>query len=89
MRTFREKMLGPIVFGSLPIHTRSHIPLSFPGDSDGKESTHNAGDLGLISELGRSPGEGNGYPLQYSGLENFTDRRAGWATDHGITKSRS
>ena len=77
-------MLGPIVFGSLPIHTRSHIPLSFPGDSDGKESTHNAGDLGLISELGRSPGEGNGYPLQYSGLENSMDCIA-----HGMAKSRT
>ena len=38
-----------------------------------KESTHNAGDLGLISGLGRSPGEGKGYPLQYSGLENYMD----------------
>ena len=43
----------------------------FPGSSVGKESACSAGDLGLIPELGRSPGEGNGYPLQYSGLENF------------------
>ena len=43
--------------------------LGFPGSSDGKESTCNVGDLGLIPELGRSPGEGRGYPLQYSGLE--------------------
>ena len=42
----------------------------FPGGSAGKESTCNAGDLGSIPGLGRSPGEGNGYPLQYSGLEN-------------------
>ena len=42
----------------------------FPGGSAGKESAYNAGDLGLIPGLGRSPGEGNGYPLQYSGLEN-------------------
>ena len=42
----------------------------FPGGSAGKESTCNAGDLGLIPGLGRSPGEGKGYPLQYSGLEN-------------------
>ena len=41
-----------------------------PGDSAGKESTCNVGDLGSISGLGRSPGEGNSYPLQYSGLEN-------------------
>ena len=43
--------------------------LGFPGGSAGKESASNAGDLGLIPGLGRSPGEGNGYPLQYSGLE--------------------
>ena len=42
----------------------------FPGGSAGKESTYNAGDLGLIPGLGTSPGEGKGYPLQYSGLEN-------------------
>ena len=42
----------------------------FPGDSAGKESICNAGDLGSIPGLGRMPGEGNGYPLQYSGLEN-------------------
>jgi len=44
--------------------------LGFPGGSVGKESACNVGDLGLIPELGTSPGEGNGYPLQYSGLEN-------------------
>ena len=44
-----------------------------PGGSDGKESACNAGDLGLIPGLGRSPGEGKGYPLQYSGLENSMD----------------
>ena len=44
--------------------------MGFPGSSAGKESASNAGDLGLISGLGGSPGEGNGYPLQYSGLEN-------------------
>ena len=42
----------------------------FPGGSAGAESTCSAGDLGLITGLGRSPGEGNSYPLQYSGLEN-------------------
>ena len=44
--------------------------LGFPGGSAGKESVCNAGDLGSIPGLGRSPGEGKGYPLQYSGLEN-------------------
>ena len=43
--------------------------LGFSGGSAGKESACNVGDLGLIPELGRSPGEGRGYPLQYSGLE--------------------
>ena len=46
---------------------------SFPDSSAGKESTRNVGDLGLIPGLGRSPGEGKGYPLQYSGLENSMD----------------
>ena len=46
---------------------------SFPGGSSGKESACNVGDLGSIPGLGRSPGEGNGYPLQYSGLENSMD----------------
>ena len=45
----------------------------FPDSSVGKESTHNARDPGLIPGSGRSPGEGKGYPLQYSGLENFMD----------------
>ena len=48
--------------------------LGFPGGSDGKESSCSAGDLGLIPVLGRSPGEGNGYSLQYSGLENSMER---------------
>ena len=47
--------------------------VSFPGSSDGKASVCNAGDLGSIPGLGRSPGEGNGTPLQYSCLENPTD----------------
>ena len=58
--------------------------LAFPGGSDGKESTCNAGDPDLIPGLGRSPGDGNGYPLQYSGLENSTDRGAWQAMVHGV-----
>ena len=50
--------------------------MGFPGGSDGKESTCNAGDLGLIPGLGRSPGEGNGNPLQYSCLENPHGQRS-------------
>ena len=48
----------------------------FPGDSDGKESARNVGDLRSIPGLGRYPGEGNGYPLQYTCLENSMDRGA-------------
>ena len=58
----------------------------FPGDSDGKRIC-NVGDLGLIPGLGRSPGEGNGNPLQYSDLENSMDRGAWWAIVHGVGKS--
>ena len=59
----------------------------FPGGSDGKESACNSGDPGLILGLGRSPGEGNGYPLQYSCLKNSMDRGVWWATVQGVTKS--
>ena len=55
----------------------------FPGGSDGKESACNAGDLGLIPESGRSPGEGNGNPVQYSRLENPMDGGAWPTTVHG------
>ena len=58
-------------------------------DSDGKESTYNAGDPGSIPGSGSSPGEGDGYPLQYSCLENSTDRGAWWATVHGVAKSQT
>ena len=58
----------------------------FPGGSDGKESACNAGHLGSIPGSGRSPGEGYGNPLQYSCLENPTDRGAWWATAHGVAK---
>ena len=56
-------------------------------DAHGKESVYNAGHPGLIRELGRCPGEGNDYPLQYSCLENPTDRRAWKNTVHGVAKS--
>ena len=57
----------------------------FPRGSKGEESARNAGDLGSIAGWGRSPREGNGYPLQYSCLENSMDRGAWWATVHGIS----
>ena len=58
-------------------------------NSDGRESACNAGDPGSVSGLGRSPGEGNGNPLQYSCLENFMDREVWRATVHGVTKSQT
>ena len=61
----------------------------FPGGSEVKASACNAGDLGSIPGLGRSPGEGNSNPLQYSCLENPMDRGAWWATLHGVAKSRT
>ena len=63
--------------------------VSFPGGSEVKVSACNAGDLGSIPGSGRSPGEGNGNPLQYSCLENPMDRGAWWATVHRVTKSQT
>ena len=60
------------------------VCVCFPCGSAGKESACHAGDLGLIPGLGRSPGEGKGYPLQYSGLENSMDCKV-----HGVAKSRT
>ena len=61
----------------------------FPGGSDGKACVYNVGDPGLIPGLGRSPGEGNGNPLQDYCLENPMDRGAWEATVHGVAKSRT
>ena len=61
----------------------------FPGSLDGKEFACNEGDLGLIPGLGRSLGEGNSYPLQYSGLKNSMDRGTWWATVYGVTKGQT
>ena len=61
--------------------------MGFPGGSDGKESACSVGDLGSSPVLERSPGGGRGNPLQYSCLENPTDRGAWWATVHVVTKS--
>ena len=79
----------PVQFlGWEDIWRRDRLPtlvfLDFPCDSAGKEFTSNAGDLGSIPELGRFPGEGKGYTLQYSGLENSMD-----CIVHGVAKSRT
>ena len=62
--------------------------MDFPGGSNSKVSAYNEEDLGAILELGRSPGEGNGNPLQYSCLEYPMDGGAWQATVHGVAKSR-
>ena len=61
----------------------------FPGGSEVKASASNVGDLGSIPGSGRSPGEGNGNPLQYSCLENPMDGGAWWATVHGVAQSQT
>ena len=63
------------------------VALDFPGILDGEEFICNAGDQGLTHGSGRSSGKRNGYPLQYSCLENPVDEGAWWAIIHGVTKS--
>ena len=77
----RETFVGQVM--SLLFNMMSRF-VGFPCHSAGKESAYNMGDLGLIPGLGRSPGEGKGYPLQYSGLENSMD-----CIVHGVTKSQT
>ena len=60
--------------------------MGFPGGSVVKNLTANTGDTGSVPGLRRSPGEGNGNPVQYSFLENPMDRGTWWATAHGVTK---
>ena len=67
----------------------SNLNCGFPGASEVKVSACNAGDLGSIPGWGRSPGEVNGNPLQYSCLENPMDEGAWWATVHWVAKSRT
>ena len=66
-----------------------YVYVGFRGGSDTKESACNAGDMGSIPGLGRSPGERKGYPLQYSCLENPMDRGAWWAAVHVVAKSQT
>ena len=63
--------------------------MGFPSGSDGKEYACNAGDSSSIPGSGRAPGEGNGYPLLYTYLENSMDRGAWWATVHRVAKSQT
>ena len=70
----------------MPNNAQTTTQLHSSGGSEGKASAYNVGDQGLIPVSGRSPGEGNGCPLQYSCLENYMDRVAWWATVHGIAE---
>ena len=70
-------------------YTKILYTLGFPDGSEVKVSACNVGDPGSIRGLGRSPGEGNGNPLQYSCLENPMDGGAWWAIVHGVAKSRT
>ena len=78
-----KAMVSCVNLGMYLVYIR---PKSFPGGSDDKESACNAGDPGLNPGSGRSPGEGNGYSLQYSCQANPMDRGAWRATVHGVTK---
>ena len=82
-----QRLVGEIILENT--HTYFTYIYSFSGGSDGKASACNARDPGSIPGLGRSPGEGNGNPLQYSCLENPMDGGAWQATVHGVAKSRT
>ena len=75
----------------IALPTKVHLvkAMGFPGGSEVKASASNEGDPGLIPGSERSPGEGNGKPLQYSCLENPMDGEAWWATVHGVAKSQT
>ena len=77
----------PVMVGRIMVPFSPNKPLGFPCGSAGKESACNAGNLGLIPELGRSLGGGHGYPLQYSCLENPMARRAWRAEVRRVTKN--
>ena len=80
----KHQLLGaqPSLWSNSHLYMTTGKTIAFSCGSVGKESTSNVGDLGSILGLGRSPGEGKGYPLQYSGLENSMDY-----TVYGVTKS--
>ena len=84
----REAILRKISWKVASIYLSPAFSEGFAGGSDSKETVYYAGDLGSIPGLGRFPGGGHGYPLQYSCLENPLDRGAWWATVHGVTRVR-
>ena len=86
INVLNTKMQVHLLYGHLVLlpYVQLILTIGFPGDSAGKESACNTGDLGSIPRLGKSPGEENGYPLQYSGLENSMD-----CIVQGVTKSQT
>ena len=88
---WNTEFLCSLIFYLFKQNLLNYLPVNllggFPDGSDSKEATCNAGDLGSIPGSGRSPGEGDGYPLQYSCLENSMDRGAWLGTFHGVAKS--
>ena len=89
VKSVKTIMETPAETSDLPPLLEPHLPsLGGPGDSVGKESACNTEDAGLIPGSGRCSEEGNGNPLQYSCLENSTDRGAWWIAIHRVTKSR-
>ena len=84
----KMSLLSPSNYYSGEIGIQPHTK-GFPGDSNGKDSACNVGGPMFHLWVGRFPGKGNGYPLQYSCLENFTDRGVWQATIHGVTKSQT
>ena len=90
-RSSNDKMYKIYPHTHTHTHTHIYIPtlVGFPGGSEVKASACKAGDMGSVPGSGRSPGEGNGNPLQYSCLENPIDRGPWWATVHGVAKSQT
>ena len=86
-----EMNIGGSGYCSVNLKTIKYLirRMGFPGGSDGKVSACNAGDLDSVSGLGRSPGRGNGNPLQSSCLEHPTDRGVWWAAVHLVSESRT
>ena len=81
-----RQLIANTIFNASLLETS--IVRDYPSGSDSEASAYNADDLGSIPGSGRSPGEGNGDPLQYSCLENPVDGGAWWATVHGVAKSQ-
>ena len=86
----QRSLVGYSPWGHKELYTTfTFMVLGFLGSSDGKEYACNVGDPGSLPGSGRSSAEGNGYPLQYSCLENPMDRGAWWAAVCGVVKSQT